>query len=181
MQIDRENGVVVLPNGVTISPTLTQDAFCALPAGRESQSQDYGTLPWIHYRLSGGDIDDKEILVSLCFYDQMLVRASLTANHYPPGPRNWSSYSLEVEAAIKHFHDRLLEKLLGRPSKGPSFLLHRLPEGEGTLSRPLEWRFPWGKLCSTHDSKGGGTFIRVSYGNRYQEASELYVQQNAQR
>lgn len=113
-------------------------------------------------------------LVSLCFYDQVLVDVSLTADLYPPGPKDWSSYSLKVEAATKQFHDRLLEAMFGKPTKGGSFFLGRLPEGEATLERPLCWTFPWGTVSSYHDSKGGRTAITVSYGNRKEVAAKAY-------
>jgi hypothetical protein len=179
MQIDRDNGTVRFPNGLEISPALTQDVFRALPTGSKARSQDYGTLPWIHYHLSGGQIDGKELFVSLCFYDQLLVFVSISADLYPPGPKDWSNYSLEVEAATKQFHDRLLEQLLGNPSKGASFLLGRLPAVKETLERTLRWDFAWGSVFSSHDSKGGGTDITVRYGNRLEEANKAYQRRSA--
>lgn len=103
-----------------------------------------------------------------------LLGGTVPEDLYPPGPKDWSRYSLEVEAKTKQFHDRLLEGMFGKPSKGGSFLLGRLPEGPETLERALSWRFPWGAVCSGHDSKGGGTYITVSYGNRHEEASKAY-------
>jgi hypothetical protein len=174
MQIDREDGTVRLPNGLEVGPALTQAAFRALPASQNARSEDYGTLPWIHYHLSGGQIDGKDLLVSLCFYDQMLVNVSVTADLYPPGPKDWSKYSLEVEAATKQFHDGLLKRIFGNPSKGGSFLFRRLPERKETLEWPLRWDFSWGSVFSYHDSKGGGTYITVGYGNRKEDASNAY-------
>lgn len=172
MQIDRENGTVRLPSGLEIGPALTQDAFCALPGSGSARKHDHGKLPWIHYRLSGGEVDGKELLASLCFYDQLLVYVSISANLYPPGPNDWSDYSLDVESETKRFHDRLLEEILGSPSDGGSW--SRLPGGQGTLERPLGWRFPWGRVSSSHDSRGGGTYITISYGNRHEEANNAY-------
>jgi hypothetical protein len=170
-QIDRENGAVNLPNGLEIGPALTQDEFRALPYSHHARSQDHGTLPWIHYQLSGGHIDGKELLASLCFYDQLLVELSVTADLYPPGPKDCSRYSLEVEAATKQFHDSLLDQLLGRPSKGAGVLVYCLPEEQKTLEQPLRWDFPWGSVYSYHDPKGGATYITVGYRNRKIEAS----------
>jgi hypothetical protein len=179
MQIDRENGTVRLPNGLEIGPALTQDAFRALPDSQHARSQEYGTLPWIHYHLPGGHIDGKEILVSLCFYDQLLVSVSLSADLYPPGPKDRSRYSLEVEAATKQFHDCLLEQMLGKPSKAARFPFGRLPDVKETLERRLRWDFPWGSVFSSHDSKGGGTDITVRYGNRVEEANKEYRRRSA--
>lgn len=176
MQIDRDNGTVRLFNGLEIDPAMTQDAFRALPAGRDAQPRDYGTHPWIHYQLSGGRIDDHDLIVSLCFYDQMLVYVNMSVDLYPPGPKDWSNYSLDVEAATKQFHDRLLAGMLGEPSTSAAFLPGGMLDAKETLGQPLRWDFAWGAVSSYHDSKGGGTFMTVSYGNRRQEASEAYRQ-----
>ena len=181
MQIDRENGTIRLPDGFSISPDLTQDAFRALPVFQAARSTDCGTLPFIHYHLSGGQIEGHELLVGLCFYDQLLIHAQITASFYPPGPNDWSNYSLDVEAATKRYHDALLQRMFGKPSTGESFLFRRLPKGQETLDRPLDWKFPWGSVFSCHDSRGGGTFIRVSYGNRNEEASKAYSQRSKAR
>jgi hypothetical protein len=174
MYIDKQNGTVNLPNGVSIASDLSQDAFRATPAFTAARSEDCGTLPWIYYHLPGGEIDGKPLLVSLCFYDQMLVDVSLTADLYPPGPKDWSSYSLEMEAATKQFHDRLLETMFGTPMSGGSVVLDRVPEGKAALDRPLCWTFPWGQVCSYHDPRSGGTSITISYGNRMEEARQAF-------
>jgi hypothetical protein len=174
MLFNRENGTVRFPNGLTIGSALTQEAFLASPASRNARSQDYGTLPWIHYHLSGGQLEGRELLVSLCFFDQILVHLSVTANFYPSGLKDWSNYSLDVEATTKQFHDRLLEQMLSKPSKGGTFIFRRLPDRQHTLERPLCWRLPWGTVSSFHDPKGGGTYIGVSYGNRRKEAQSAW-------
>jgi hypothetical protein len=174
MQIDRDNGTVTFPNGLKIDPALTQNAFRALPAGSGANRQDYGTRPWIHYLLAGGQVDGKELLVRLCFHDQLLVFVSVSADLYPPGPKDWSNYSLEVEAATKQFHDCLLEQMLGRPSSGAIFLFGHLGDVKETLERSLRWDFSWGSVISSHDFKGGGTEITVEYGARLEEANKAY-------
>jgi hypothetical protein len=179
MQIDRKSGVVSLPNGLEIGPALTQDGFRVLAHAQQARSQDHGTPPWMHWQLSGGRLEGKELLARLCFYDQLLVSLDLSADLYPPGPKDWSNYSLVVEAETKLFHDRLLEKLLGSPSRGASFFLRRLPDVDVTLELPLRWNFAWGSVSSSHDSKGGGTFFRVAYGNRREEASMAYRRRSA--
>jgi hypothetical protein len=174
LRIGAQDGTIDLPNGLSISPSLSQDVFRASPAFANARSQDYGTMPWIHYHFPGGNSDGKELLVSLCFYDQILVYVSLCADLYPPGPKDWSNYSLAIQATTKQFHDRLLAQMLGKPTKGGSLFLGQLPKGEVTLKRPLFWRFPWGHIYSSHDLKGGGTNITISYGNRKNEAEKAY-------
>ena len=107
----------------------------------------------------------------------MLVDVRVTADLYPPGPKDWSNYSLDVEAATKQFHDRLVERTLGSPSDGGSW--RRLPEGQPTLERPIGWRFTWGRASSHHNSRGGGTYITISYGDRKEEANKAYGRRTA--
>jgi hypothetical protein len=181
MRIASETGIITFANGIEIGPELTQDVFRALPRTHDARSEDHGTPPWIHYYFSGGQIDEKELLVGLCFYDQALVHVNITADLYPPGPNDWSRYSLDVEAVTKHFHDHLLEEMFGKPSKGGNFLFRRLPTGQETLDRPFQWNFSWGNICSYHDSRGGGTYITIGYGNRRVEAERAYRRRSATR
>jgi hypothetical protein len=174
MTIDKENGTVKLPSGFSIGAELSQTAFRASDAFADSQRRDHGTPPWVHYHFPGGSLDGKELLVSLCFYDQMLVDVSITAEFYPPGQRDWSSYSLEVEAETKRFHDELLERLLGKSRESKRLSWSWLFGQTSVLEEPHSWRFPWGTVSSFHDLKGGGTEIMLSYGHRREEADWAY-------
>jgi hypothetical protein len=171
LDIDPQDGTIRLPNGVVIGAGMTQDAFRAGAIFGEAQSDSHGTLPWITYRIPGGDFDGKALLISPCFYDQMLVSVDLTADLYPPGPKSWSTYSDEIEAATESFHDRLLEHFFAASTRGESFDVNRL---SGDKAPRKDWSFPWGQACSTHDPRGDGTFITVSYGNRQAEAAKAY-------
>src|ERR1019366_81488 len=166
MDIDRQDGSVRLPNGFVFGSGLTQDDFRASAMFREAKSHYYGTWPWIHYSFPGGEIDGRDVLVSLCFHDQKLVSVDLTADLYPPGPKSWDNYSLQIEAATKDFHDRLLEYLFAGSAREESFHAGELSKDEAILERPAKWPFPWGTVWSSHDSKGGGTSITINYGNR---------------
>ncbi len=81
-------------------------------------------------------------------------------------------YSLETEAATKDFHDRLLEYIFGGSADGAGFHAGRLSKDKAILKRPVSWSFPWGKVGSRDDPKGGGPSITVFYGNRHAEAVE---------
>ncbi len=166
----RQNGTICLPNGIVIGAGLTQDAFRDAPNFANAKSQDCGTPPWIHYHISGGSIDGRELAVSLCFYDQTLVSVDLSVDLYRPGPRSWTTYDLATEAATKDFHDCLLESIFGEAANGASFHAGRVSKDKAILNRPVSWSFPWGKVWSLHDPKGGGTSITVSYGNRHAAA-----------
>ncbi|TWU25505.1 hypothetical protein [Bythopirellula polymerisocia] len=174
MRIDELDGTIIFPNGLSISPSITQQEFIETPGFASAESKEYGTLPYIHYRFSGGCHDGKELSASVCFYDQMFLSINISANLYPPGDWDWSNYSLEVESKAKHFHDQLLEQILGKPTKGGSFLFHQIPEIDETLKKPLEWRFPWGNVYSGHDWRGGGTSFGLNFGTRHEKAHWAY-------
>ena len=175
VHIDQYDGAIRLPNGAAILSALTQEELRVNPAFASARSQDYGTLPWIHYRFLGGQVDGKDLHVGICFYDQLLVNVTLSANLYPPGKWDWSHYSLDVEAETKRFHDRWLEKQFDPPSKSSKLPKGSLSEGQATLEQPIYWKFPWGIVSSGHDFKGGGTNILVSYGDRQEKANYAYL------
>ncbi len=174
MHIDRHTGTIKLPNGYAIEPNLSQQEFRANQIFSHSRCRNCGTLPWIHYEFSGGELKGKTILVGLCFYDQTLVSVSVSANLYPPGNADWSNYSLDVEAAAKRFHERILTDTLGKPTKSEQPAAEYLSDRKTTLTSSHTWAFAWGSVNSAHDSKGGGTFLTISYGNREALARKAY-------
>jgi hypothetical protein len=173
MHIDAHSGAVTLPDGFVVTATLTRDAFRQSETFANARADHAGTPPWIHYQFNAGRLDGKELLVNLQFHDQVLVSVSVTVDLYPPGPKDWSNYSLDVEAATKDFHDRLLERQLGEPAEPPQVSSAHLTPARATLARPRNWAFAWGAAASVHDTKGGGTFIMVQYGNRREEADRI--------
>ncbi len=88
ISIDRDDGTIGLPNGHTIPPSLSQDAFRQTAMFQEARVQDYGTLPWIHYHFTGGTLEGRELLTRVCFYDQILVFVTLAVDLYGPGERD---------------------------------------------------------------------------------------------
>lgn len=172
--INDADGAVKLPNGVCITEALAKDVLLADPNAANVRTDDYGTLPWMHYHFRGGEVEGKPLLVSLCFYDQLLVYVSITADLYPPGPKDWSNYSLDVEVATKRFHEQLLTKMFTNQPESADFSRTSEPSGRDLLHRPLSWRFPWGVVGSFHDSKGGGTYIHVSYGDLKDKCNRKY-------
>jgi hypothetical protein len=176
IEINADNGTIILPNEYLVSPSLTQEAFRNGEMFSHAQSRTAGTPPWIHYSFSGGSVTKRNLLVSLCFYEQMIVSMNMTVDFYPPGPKDWSDYSLDVETATKQFHDALLEEILGKPTESDRLAGIDLDLAHETLAKPLKWDFPWGIVRSSYDFKGGGTFIIVSYGNRQEEATQEYWQ-----
>lgn len=174
IEINADNGTIILPNEYSVSPSLTQEAFRNSEMFSNAQSRTAGTFPWIHYSFSGGSVSNRNLIVSLSFYDQMLVSTHMTVDFYPPGPKDWSDYSLDVETVTKQCHDALLEEILGKPIESGRLKGINLDPAHETLARPLMWDFPWGTVRSSYDFKGGGTYIIVSYGNRQEEANQEY-------
>jgi hypothetical protein len=174
MLINPHDGAIKLPNSISIHSELTQDAMLADPLLADAKRKDYGALPWIHHHFCGGEIEGKPLRASVCFYDQLLVFVTLAADLYPPDPKDWSSYSLEVEAQTKRFHDALLTGELGPPTHIEHFLSHDPSGPADTLNRPHRWDYAWGRVWSSHDFKGGGTSIVVRYGNRLEDANAHY-------
>jgi hypothetical protein len=166
--IDPENGFVRLPDGKLISSALTLDTFQADGVFAQDRTCSNGA-PWWGYRFPGGRIDGKELLAAVQFYDQLLLSVDLTVNHYAPDQKTVSE---KVEAAAKDFHDRLLERSLGRHSKtvlSPS----SFPDRHPTLDRSLEWAFPWGTVSSIFVGQSCSSLMMVRYGKRWEEAHAL--------
>ena len=167
--------------GLAISPSLTQTEFRDSEKGGGATIESYGTPPWIHYHLDSGEVEGHNLLASLCFYGELLLSVSITANLYPTAARDWSSYSLDVEAATKLFHERLLARSLSAPSTTLRLPFDNLPPSQTTLAHPRFWRFHWGKISSSHDPKGGVTAITIMYGDRMETASKDHVRRANER
>jgi hypothetical protein len=174
IEINADDGTIILPNEYSISPSLTQETFRNSEIFGNAQSRTSGTPGWIYYSFSGGSLSGRNLLVSICFYEQMIVSMNMTVDFYPPGSKDWSDYSLDVETATKQCHDALLEEILGKPTESDRLAGVDLDAAHESLVRPLKWDFPWGVVRSSYDFKGGGTYIIVSYGNRQEEATKAY-------
>lgn len=174
LHIDAETGHVTLPSGCRVTPELTREEFLSGPHGKVAQTSDNATLLFLHARSAAGTVEARPLLANACFFDETLVYLEMTVNLYPPNATDWSSYSLDVEAATKSLHDRLLTELLGKPTRIHSMSPGSLTATQATLAQSLEWKFPWGRVFSFHDNKGGGTSFRVEYGDRLAESNREY-------
>jgi hypothetical protein len=168
ISIDAKNGFIHLPNGGVIVPDLTLDVFEKDSAFLENRSIASG-VPWWRYAFSAGHIDGKGLLVSIQFYDQMLLYVDMTVNHYPPSQQVPSE---EIEAAAKRFHDSLLERMMGTPAKTADSQ-SSYPDKHPELNRTLKWIFPWGTVASLFIGQSCSALIMVRYGNRYEEAHTI--------
>lgn len=176
LRIDSLTGRVTLPNGFVVDGDLTRDEFMSGPQGDEARRMGSGDVLFMHGRFNAGTIEGHPLLANGCYFENMLVYLDLSVNLYLPHATDWSSYSLDTEAAIKAFHDRLLREQLGEPTREYPLSLSSLTPAQASLEKSLEWKFPWGRVFSAHDSKGGGTSFSVQYGDRLAEANRLYHQ-----
>jgi hypothetical protein len=170
--IDPASGFINLPAGGVISPDLTLKAFEKNTSWANKKTITSG-VPWWSYLFPGGSVDGKKLLVSVHFYDQLLLSVDLTVSHYDQDQKD---LSVKIEADTKNFHDRLLERIFGRPDKivvSPSSSPHRYPE----LDRSLSWSFPWGSVASLYDGRSCSSFMVVGYGDRREEAYKRDKQQ----
>jgi hypothetical protein len=170
LSIDKQTGALRLPTGDDIGSDLTQDAFRASALGQRARSADYGTLPWIHYYFAGGRVCDRDLQVSLCFYDQMLVYATVQADLHAAGPNDWANFSLDTESATAEFHLELLTSLLGAATR-----VTVIPgSGRAELERMHEWIYEWGRVTAGHSSRDGNTSFGFQYADRFEEARRRY-------
>lgn len=176
LRIDPLTGRVSLPNGSVVGPELAREEFMSGPHGDEARKMGSGDVLFMHGRFTAGTIDGHPLLANACYFEDMLIYLDLSVNLYPPHATDWSSYSLDIEAAIKSFHDRLLREQLGEPTRAYPLSLSYLTPAQASLEKSLEWKFPWGRVFSAHDTKGGGTSFSVQYGDRLAEANRLYHQ-----
>jgi hypothetical protein len=179
MLIDKDSGAIHLPNDFVISPGLEQAGFRASACFKQASSYDANTLPFIHYRFDGGTLDGHPLNVNLCFYGELLVETSLSANFYPPASKGWENYSPEIEYRTKDFHDELLRQALGEPAwKIPWARWLSLSSKSATARGPLEYHYHWGSVWSVYDEKSGSSFIGVTYGSRLRDAQDDYLRRN---
>jgi len=174
MTINPQTGTVTLPNGQRVGPELTREEFRSGPLNKDARTTDCGTMLFQHCRFEAGLVEDHPLLANACFFEETLLYLDMTVSLYPPGATDWSSYSLDTEAAIKSLHDRLLTEQLGEPSGILRVPVAYSTPAQASLAHALRWDFDWGQVWSSHDPKGGGTSMCVRYGNRLEEAHKAY-------
>ena len=165
LNIKRDDGTIILPNGYSVSPLLSQEAFRKSETFGRVESQRAGVVPWTRYSFSGGNVSDKNFVVTLCFHDQELFSVTMCVDFYSPGQKDWSYYSLDIESSAKQCHDAMLEEMLGTPDESERLAGIHLENTHEVLSLPLKWFFSWGSVMSAHDFNGGGTYIIINYDN----------------
>jgi len=140
MIINPETGVITLPEiDASIGPSLSRDVFLSTRAFQQA-SVCIRNEPWCSYDLSPIAQSETNLHLRLQFHDQGLV--SISISHAAPRfGTSWADWSEEKELALKAFHE--------------SWLNQELHLSPGAYS--------WGEIQSCYDSKGGSSFINLSY------------------
>jgi hypothetical protein len=176
MFIDKNTGTIQLPNGLVISAELDKAGFENSVCFVQATPYDYGTLPFQWYRFSGGQLDGHALNVNICFYADVLVDFSASADFYDPKPSTWENFSLEIESQAKAFHDQLLQNELGKPHKRVSL---PLGQNQPVLDYHIEYSYRWGSIWSAYDSRAGSSSIGIRYGSRLKDAQNNYRKKKA--
>ncbi|HRI44282.1 MAG TPA: hypothetical protein PLL78_06920 [Fimbriimonadaceae bacterium] len=110
--------------------------------------------PWKSWSFVGGNVGTARILVSAYFEGSALRMIDLVVTDEPGS--TWDEWTTEKEAATKERHDALCRVWLGNPTE-------ILSSSDEAISGALHYVFPWGKVLSGYDSKGGASSIMVRY------------------
>ena len=168
MMIDRRDGIVHLPDGFVITPSLTRSQFEASPVFKQAKHHT-GRGLYVSFTIRYGDERLPQIIAGLWFYEELLTSVSLTAYSYA---RSWDEVTLEGAIKTKDVHDALLRDDLGEPHAVEKV---RIAYAQDTaLERSVSYTFPWGSVASGHDQRGLITDIHIGYGDRQRWAQRDY-------
>ena len=156
--IDRDTGALVLPDG-RIERELTRSSLLSSLLAKGTRSEDMQT-GWAQVYLKPRRLGGREFGVHLVFEGERLDSYALSL-HDPQYGTSWDDWSEAKELARRNAHDAWLEAGLG---KGKS-------EGAGR-ARELRYTFPWGRVWSSFDPKGGASSIGVRF-RRLEEATRV--------
>jgi hypothetical protein len=145
--IHRETGEIEFGTGLRVGPSYSEAQFLSSPLARMSKALSQ-TQPWSGYRTARQRIHDRTFRVTLYFHTGKLAAVEL----FEVGAESkafWNDWSSREEEERKASHDAWLQILLGAP--------------------PYE--YPWGKVTSEFDPRGGYSSIVVRFGTWTTEAA----------
>ena len=138
--LDPDRGILSFEQpAVAIAPSLTRDQFLQsdLAADATTHVENEPHHSWrLAPRFRAGAV---EFIVVLWFHDQRLVRLTLMDADDRFGT-SWAEYSIEKELARKRSHDAWLAASLQSRDE-----------------------FPWGRVWSDYDERGGFSSITIHY------------------
>jgi hypothetical protein len=147
--IDRLTGALRLASG-SIEPDLTRSTFLSSPLGVRARCDDKEPLGMSAY-FGPHRVGGLMFRIELHFVGGQLHGYSLWLDD-PRYGTSWDDCTEEKQLAQRDAHDAWLMSTLGPGEREPS---PRGPE--------LRYSFPWGKVWSTFDARGGSTSIAVHF------------------
>jgi hypothetical protein len=139
MNIDSATGALNLPElGLSIFHTLARQEFLKSQAFSQSRP-GVQNPPWRTYSLPQIPLADSILHINILFNGEHLDSLSLAHSAEPFG-LSWGDWSKEKELARKNFHETWLNQIYA-------------PVG----------RYPWGKIESLYDDRGGSSSILIRY------------------
>ena len=138
--IDKSTGAIRFTEWpCPVTPDTTRTAFLTSPlaVGAEPEVQNG---PWFSWRLAPPECVEGGWFTSLHFHNDTLWQVSMAIGGAEYGS-SWSDWSEEKENKRRLRHDAALTQWLG----------------------PEPYQFPWGKIWSGYDGKGGFSSITVTY------------------
>lgn len=140
MTIDAHTGIITLSEiGAFISPSLQRAQFLQSPAFAGAQVLIQNE-PWCSYGLPLIPLGDTQLSLTFQFDGERLHSLRM-AHAAPRFGTAWKDWSEARALQLKAFHDDWLTREMG------------VPPGHHA----------WGEVSSTHDPKGGGSGITISY------------------
>ncbi len=138
--LDAANGQLAFESiGVTISPTLTRDAFLATTWGAAAEHW-VTNEPWHSWRLAEVAPSNGIDLIVVLFFHEQTLRSVELCHSDPKFGTSWEDHSMEKEMARKDSHDAWLAACIGEARK-----------------------FDWGEVFSAYDQKAGNSGIVIKY------------------
>lgn len=144
--IDRDTGELELASGMRIGPSFSEARFLSSPLARTCQALAQ-TQPWSGYRTSRQRIAGRTFRLTLHFCMGKLASVEL----FEVGAESkasWNDWSAREEEERKASHDGWLQMQLGAPP----------------------YVYPWGKITSEFDPRGGYSSIVMRFGAHAEEA-----------
>lgn len=146
--LDPSTGDLRLPEG-RLGRDLTRGAFLSSPL-KQTVKHASDADPWTaSYALGVRSLAGVSFAVQVGFAGERLAGYSLV-DVDPRFGTSWDDWTEEKQLALRDHHDGWLVSQLGSPSSR-------------ALGDELHYEFPWGRVWSTFDRRGGGCSIGVSF------------------
>ena len=138
--IDKNTGHIKLTDALELKPNSSFDFIESQKLGELQETRDIGNgYKWLD--IKNIQIDNKYLIISLCFKEEKLSQLSMVMNDSPFDLNpDWSSWTEKQEKEDLKKYQNWLNQELGKETK-----------------------FSWGEVKASYDSKGGFSSIGIRY------------------